>query len=310
MDLSRVVVSTEKRSELPTEPIESEAPNPSPPITQAEPEPDLPASQPTDVLPTPPRLLPSERILALANEWKQTLTSYLDSFPSPPVDPKPSLPAPAPVALEPVDPAEVWKDIQREAILKNKQKIVLESVKRQLLEEDLLNARQRQAEQAEHRRQSLAQQNQTFRQELSDLVSSEQADAAHEIRKLASLPPPRPRPRTIDGKGGEPRALTLSRSLELRRAWVAKLRLDGQQDSVILADLVEAHRLNRLARGGPKSDDDAVLRATIDLLSVPVDARPDQFQKSLLSAGPSPRSPNSRPGTSSGRTRYGQSRRH
>ncbi|HEU5117611.1 MAG TPA: hypothetical protein VFT74_13280 [Isosphaeraceae bacterium] len=215
-----------------------------------------------------------------------------------------------PEPQEPVDPAKVWQDIQREANLKNKQRTVLESIKNQLLEEDLLNARQRQAQQAERRRQSMAQQNQTFRQELSDILSSEQAGAAHEIRKLASLRPPQPRPRTIDGQGGEPRALTLSRSIELRRAWVAKLRLDGQRDSVILADLVEAHRLNRLARGGPRTDDDAVLRAAIDLLSVPVDARPDEFQKALLTAGPSPRSPNSRPGTTSGRTRYGPSRRH
>ena len=285
---------------------------PRPPVTspETEPEPDPPASPSTDVQPAAPQLLPSERILALADELAQRSRPRLDAFPSPPLDPVLNPAAPPPEAQKPIEAAEVWKDIQREANLKNKEKTVLESIKRQLLEEDLRNARQRQAEQAEHRRQSLAQQNQTFREELSEILSSEKPGTAKEIRKLASLPPPRPRPRTIDGQAGEPRILTLSRSLELRRAWVAKLRLDGQQDSVILSDLVEAHRLNRLSRGGPRTDDDAVLRAAIDLLSVPADARPDQIQKSLLTAGPSPRSPNSRPGTISGRTRYGPSRRH
>jgi hypothetical protein len=56
----------------------------------------------------------------------------------------------------------------------------------------------------------------------------------------------------------------------MRRAWTLQQRALGVSESQILEVLERAQTFNRVARGGPGSDDEALVRAAQELIGLPM----------------------------------------
>jgi hypothetical protein len=179
---------------------------------------------------------------------------------------EPAARVPVPIA-EPeaeVEPGDAMAEIRRAAERKRIEQERLEAIKPMLLDRDLAEVEERRDLRVrEHREDRLE-----FLDRVRSLLAEAGPDAAQKIRDLAHLP--RELPPLDLGLAGE-RASQLAGSWELRRAWVANLRRQGLDEPAILRDLVQAQRLNRVARSGPKGPDEAVLRAAAELLAAPIE---------------------------------------
>lgn len=186
-------------------------------------------------------------------------------------DPVAAPPQPNPDVAEPagaVDSHEVWDDIAQAAQQKAAERAELEGMKRDLLDRDRKGAAQRKLEQTV---EEIKKQDDNRRVFLADLKRLMQAGGPNLAESVRSM---------VDQNGGDAsklaanqpgRAKKLASSADLRHAWVKSLRRMGIAEGVILSDLERAHQLNYAARNGPRSPDEALLRAARDLLDVPVE---------------------------------------
>ncbi len=182
------------------------------------------------------------------------------------------------------DPREVWADIQREAQAHADNRERLADLKPLLLERDERRADGKKAEQ----RQRDQEQRTDFQQALRQALQDEGAASADAIRRLANLPLNEPIPRSASAVK---RARELAVSFVERRNWIVHARGRGVADPEILADLALAHLVNSVARTGPRSEDDALIRAGRELLGVPADATapPEPVPPRASVSAPSPR---------------------
>ncbi|MDB5349727.1 MAG: hypothetical protein JWN86_974 [Planctomycetota bacterium] len=197
----------------------------------------------------------------------------------PPDPPKPRIGPPMPMAasVRPIAPtdskaqaARVWDDIRQEAARTQVQTVAMEAVKaREGAEVERLAPLVEQERLAQVRNESEADRI-SFLKDLRKAVGAPAGRAGQAIKDLCDRHGvwlgPEPKHSTADRISG----LTFSG----RREHVESMRSKGVTEAMILDDLVRVETRNRVARSGPKTEEEILIRAARNLLAVPPSKKP------------------------------------
>ncbi len=213
--------------------------------------------------------VPDPVVLKDAPAWKLDASSRLPAPPRPRISPPlPFAVAPRPIRLpeSTVSAAKVWEDIRQEAAKSQEEAIAMQAVKaRENAEVERLAPL---AQNAIGRPGSLESEDDRvkFREELRLAVAGPLAQAGAAIKDLCDQ----------HGVflGTEPRRKGGTKSIGLTASGrchrVDLMRAKGLSEASILEDLVRFESLNVVARGGPKTPDEVIVRASKNLLALPV----------------------------------------
>jgi hypothetical protein len=201
---------------------------------------------PLPIRPPTIQIVPADRDVAIAALPELAPESAVDRVPRPAV-PSPNIPHP--------EAEEVLAGIQRDSQRQQEERKELERIKGDALDQEL----------AEEAHEDLSAR-QSFAAELKSIMSQRGPGAADAIRELIDRTPVGNRaPISV-----EQVARQLSGSRTMRRAWTLQQRALGVSESQILEVLERAQTFNRVARGGPGSDDEALVRAAQELIGLPM----------------------------------------
>ncbi len=231
--------------------------------------PALPRTPPPQASPAPPPPV------AVVHEARLVIPPRLPSLPRP--DPgRPGAPPSRPTLAavlpeEPVDASEVWNDIRREVVQKKANEAAMEATKVRQFEDDERSALRREFQMEDQHRQDLETSRSGFRAELRRVLKDPTVSPAEEIEALCE----RQGVRIVPGKASwmAPEDLVPLTSSG-RRERVVTLRLQSWPEPRILQELVRLENRNHPARKGPKTRQETVVRAAVQLLEVPLNARP------------------------------------
>lgn len=278
----------------PAGPADPEALPPQTAITPSLPVPvdDDPTAVEADA--TPPEEAPARPPGDIPDALTAELYRPLSGEPAPPGPPQ-APPDPVARAGDEVDPRRVWDEIVREATATAEERDRLEDLKPVLHERDDREAEARDAA----RRRDAADERANFHRLLREVLEDRAPNADDSLRRLAQLPARLEPPRD---QGTVEWAYRLATSPSERQAWIATARAAGRPETDILYQLVFAHLANKTARGGPRTEADALRLAARELLATappPSDPRAQaRPPRGLPQPADSSASPNSRFGVS------------
>lgn len=232
--------------------------------------PPTPVVPPVDVANTPatadPAPMPAPEPAVVADLNPPLLAPGPEPAPTPDPEPIVEVAVVAPVAEVPATKEEVWDAIDREARAKHAEIQAAADRQQQGVKVDREEARLKAVEQGRVLRELIELERQAFRAKLQQLVASQGDRAGPAIRALADqvhreIPP--------EIHQAVDRELKRWAGKLNRRAELEMMRSLGLPENELLADLVLVERKNRVARSGPRSENEVWLRAARWLLAYP-----------------------------------------
>lgn len=181
--------------------------------------------------------------------------------PMTPIAPLPGL-APEPDAR--VQAASIWDDIRRESERKRQEARALERVKDALYEEDRKLSEIKKAERARREREALEDGRLAFHESLRRSLAEANGRPGEAVRDLCE------RHGVPIGSGWMRTASKAATTVAGRRDRIDRLRRGGTPEPLILVELIRIENANRVARSGPRTQEEVVVRAARQLLSAPL----------------------------------------